>query len=321
MLAFTCHRQNSARRRVNSLAHKVNLLVMLCAVFCSVDALAAWGEKNVQRESRVTQVSVQDGMSNNLGVFAGVVPVKAGAELFKSAYLVVSPQGYILPVFADGKVAVVEPLYFQSRDCSGAEYVRASSRQPVFTALPGAVFRQAFDEILVYVPAGSPRLAMTMRSFIDRENQPVCTSSELAGLFYKIKVNNEEITGHKRTLFPEPISLFSADTGRGKMKTSRQQRGPADPAEVAAETMDYQEECSPGCLLEDINNGVCDIACWAAACDYDSGDCDTLPASELDEKLRSICSPGCFAEDVNDGFCDAFCNVELCNFDGGDCVD
>jgi hypothetical protein len=90
MLPFTRHRQNSARRGVNSLAQKVSFLVMLCAVFCSVDALAAWGEKNVQRESRVTQVSVRDGTSNNLGVFAGVVPVKEGAELFKSACLVVA---------------------------------------------------------------------------------------------------------------------------------------------------------------------------------------------------------------------------------------
>lgn len=306
---------------MNGITHTVRLVAMLCTVFCSVDTPAAWGGKNLQPEPGPTHVSVQDGSSNNLGVFAGVVPVKEGAEFFKSAYLVVSPQGYMMPVFADGTVAVVEPVYFKTRDCSGAEYVHASSRQPVFTALPGAVFQKAPGDRLVYIPTDSVPLRMTMRSFIDRENKPVCTGRDLTALFYKPKVNNEDITGHKMTRFTGPVTLFIADHGRGKMRASARQRGPADPALAAGDTMNYQEECSPGCLLQDINNGICDIACWAPACNYDSGDCDKLPQSELEERLRSICSPGCFAEDINDGFCDAFCNVELCNYDGADCVD
>lgn len=307
--------------RLLTITHKIILVVLLCTVSFPVDVLAAWGGKSVQREPGIIRVSVQDGMSNSLGVFAGIVQAQDGGELFKSAYLVISPQGYMMPVFADGTVAVVEPVYFETRDCSGAEYVHTSSKQPAFTALPGAVFQKAPADRLVYIPVDSTGLRMTMRSFIDREHKPACTSRDTTGLFYKLKVNNEDITGHKMTAFAGPLTLFFTDHRGGKIEASSQQRGPADPALSAGDTMDYQEECSPGCLLEDINNGICDIACWAPACNYDSGDCDKLPQSELEERLRSICSPGCFAEDINDGFCDAFCNVELCNYDGGDCVD
>ena len=306
---------------MNGITHKAITVVMLCSVFCAVDVFAAWGGKSVQPESRAAQVSVQDGLSNNLGVFAGIVQVQDGGDLFRSAYLILSPQGYMMPLLAEGEVAVVEPVYFKTSDCSGAEYVHDSSKQPVFTALPGTVFQGGLGEMLVYIPTGSAPLPMTMRSFIGRENKPVCTSGELTGLFYKLKINNEAITGHNKTLFPGPITLFSTDHDRSKIRASRNQTGFADPAGVDADVMDYQEECSPGCLSEDISNGICDIACWTPACGYDSGDCDTLPQSELEEKLRSICSPGCFAEDIRDGFCDVYCNVELCNFDGGDCVD
>ena len=293
---------------------------MLCSILCSVGVLAAWGGKSVQRESGATQVSVQDGLLNNLGRFAGMVPVQDGSDLFRNAYLVISPQGYLLPVQAEGNVATAGPVYFKTGDCSGAGYVRASATQPVFTALPGAVFHRVLDDSLVYIPTDGARLAMTMHSFIDRKNTAVCTGVELKGLFYMPKMNDKGITGHDKTRFPLPITLCSADHGRSKIEAGRRQTGSIHPAGITDDVVDYQEECSPGCLSEDINNSICDIACWTPACGYDGGDCDALPQSELDEMLRSICSPGCFSEDLGDGFCDVYCNVELCNFDDGECV-
>ena len=119
---------------VNRITHKFVFLVMLCAVFCSADVFAVWGEKGGRLDARATQISVQDGVSNNLGVFAGVVQTHDSGEFFRSAYLVMSPQGYLMPVFANGEVAVVEPVYFQSKNCSGPKYTQVSSRLPVFTS-------------------------------------------------------------------------------------------------------------------------------------------------------------------------------------------
>jgi len=305
------------------MTHEFLLLLMLCAVFYPVDVLAGvWGGKRDQHnESRFTQPFVQDGASRTLGIYAGVIPASDGVGRFKSAYLVVSPGGYIIPIHSDGIVAVAGHTFFKSTNCNGPGYVRTSSGQPVFTAMPGTVYREMSEDRLVYVPFDSPQLTTSMYSYLDPGNKHACINEAVTGSFYKLENNNAAITGYENTVFREPLSLYYAGPVDRKMQVSHPKKAFTSSTAVSADIIDIQEECSPGCLSEDNNNGICDIACWTAACDYDSSDCDHLSQSELEEKLSSICSPGCFAEDIGDGFCDGFCNVELCNYDGGDCVE
>jgi len=292
---------------------------MLCTVINPVDVLAGWGGKRDQPDkSRFMQPFVQDGTSKTLGNYAGVIPASDGAGRFKTAYLIVSPQGYMIPVHAGGIVAVAGSTFFQSKSCSGPGYARASSEQPVFTAMPGTVYREMPADRLVYVPFESTQLTTEMHSFLDPGNKHLCSNKAVTGSFYRLENNNAGITGYEHTVLRAPLSLRYVGPEKRKRHTGR----PAfTGSTVSTNVVDIQEECSPGCLAQDTGNSVCDIACWTAACGYDSSDCDHLSQSELEEKLSSICSPGCFAEDISDGFCDDLCNVELCDFDGGDCVE
>lgn len=305
---------------VNRISHSFVFPFMLCSVLCSLDALAAWGGKSVQREISVERIFVQDGASNNLGIFAGIVQTMDRDGLFKSAYLIMSPQGYLMPIHAYGEVVVVEPVYFQSKDCSGPEYVQVSSRHPVFSGLPGTVFQGALKKSLMYIPAESVPLTATVHSFIDRKTTSACISEDLIGTFYSLAANDPAVTGHGESEIQGPLALDSGRDTTSKVQENHRIAGNTSAAAPEIDANDYQEECSPGCLAEDVNNGICDIACWTATCDYDGHDCESLSQIELNEKLRTICSPGCFEEDINDGFCDALCNVEICNYDGDDCV-
>ena len=52
-----------------------------------------------------------------------------------------------------------------------------------------------------------------------------------------------------------------------------------------------------------VGDRQCDRACFNAACQYDSGDCD-------------VCAPGCPWSWVHDGQCDPECYNEACFMDG-----
>lgn len=303
------------------ITRRLTLLITLCPVLYSLDALAAWYEKSVQGKYSVEAISVQDSESNNLGIFAGIVQMTDRDGLFKSAYLIMSPQGYLMPINADGEVVVADPVYFQSKDCSGSEYVQVSSRKPVFTGLPGTVIQGVLEQSLLYISVDSAPLDTTMHSFIDTQISPTCITENQVGTFYILAKNNPAITGHGRSEVHGPIALHPGSDASSDTHRNRYSKENTSASSVKIDAHEYQQECSPGCPAEDVNNGTCDPACWVAACSYDGRDCEALSQSEIDEMLSTICSPGCFAEDIDDGFCDALCNVEICNFDGGDCVD
>ena len=62
------------------------------------------------------------------------------------------------------------------------------------------------------------------------------------------------------------------------------------------------------CFAVDSGNGVCDSACFANNCGWDSGDCNQL------------CNyTACDISSWTDGVCDSSCNSTECEWDGYDC--
>lgn len=57
-----------------------------------------------------------------------------------------------------------------------------------------------------------------------------------------------------------------------------------------------------------LGNGICDIECATADCQYDQDDCKSL-----------ACQVGCYPDMVNDGVCNEACHVAECEWDGWDC--
>lgn len=66
------------------------------------------------------------------------------------------------------------------------------------------------------------------------------------------------------------------------------------------------QECSPGCLWEDVNNNFCDDNCFNSNCNYDGTDCIQ-------------CALNCNLYMIGNGNCDKPCNIKSCNYDDGDC--
>ena len=66
-----------------------------------------------------------------------------------------------------------------------------------------------------------------------------------------------------------------------------------------------EESCAADCQNSYINDGVCDEACFTAACEWDGADC--------------YCASGCAPSMQGNGECDSECANESCGFDNGDC--
>ncbi|KAH3763949.1 LNR domain protein [Pelomyxa schiedti] len=72
-------------------------------------------------------------------------------------------------------------------------------------------------------------------------------------------------------------------------------------------TVFANEGWSDDCAYYNVGDGNCDIECYSATNNFDSGDCDGL------------CNAGCLASDPGNGICDPWCMTEACNYDNGDC--
>lgn len=68
------------------------------------------------------------------------------------------------------------------------------------------------------------------------------------------------------------------------------------------------KECSPGCYLTMIGDGICEDECLTRSCLYDSGDCQDLQIA-----------PDCYLVQIADGICDPACNTDVSYWDGWDC--
>ncbi len=133
--------------------------------------------------------------------------------------------------------------------------------------------------------------------------------------------NDPTITGYRQRQTEQSAITLRIPEGTRRQAGGLSQRlteGAALELELK-EDLPEQQECSPGCLLEDTGNDICEISCYVEACYFDSGDCSNEAAEFLEEELAQMCSPGCFLDDLEDSFCDQACNNSACEFDRGDC--
>ena len=262
--------------------------------------------------------------NEKLGLFGGITSGYHKNGDLESAMLLISSTGYMAPILNSGRIASISVSYFLKEGCDGHEYLPATITLNDSSPYRGMVYNSLSSDGLIYIPkqSQSETIKTKSRLKLGRGGLMACDSSVEELEVYQAVHNSPESTGidasysyDSATVIIEAARSVSHDGGILSGARTKQTTDHIDDGAIEL----VQEECSPGCLPEDINNGICDIACWTPSCGYDNSDCDELSQPELDEMIRSICSPGCFSEDINDGFCDDLCNVESCDFDGGDC--
>jgi len=268
---------------------------------------------------------VISGSLETLGLYGGISTAYNHLGGQESAILLILPTGYIVPVLGDGEIATFPVSYFTKKACEGREYLPVSAPLPGLLPMRGMLYRSLSSNALVYAPRHkeSARISVNSRLVFNQEGAIVCEqlSSELQVL--EVMRNSPETTGvDSDRIFPRAVvEVVSATPGSQAIALPSGERLPGGTSETAYpdDMDDDQEACSPGCLLNALGNGSCDIECYVEACYYDQGDCDEVAPEKLEQMLSDMCSPGCFSADVGDGYCDSVCNNQACQFDGGDC--
>ncbi len=260
-----------------------------------------------------------------LGVYGGISTGYNHLGGQESAILLILPTGYIVPVLGDGDIATFPVSYFANKNCEGREYFSVTAVLPGLLPMRGMLYRSLSSNALVYVPKYRERslISANSRLLLNQDGKQICeqVSGELQVL--EVMRNSPETTGlDSERIFPRAVVEVISATPKSRTPV----RPPVDRLPAGASVTAYPdavvddgEECSPGCLLNALGNGSCDIECYVEACYYDQGDCDEVAPEKLEQMLSDMCSPGCFSADVDDGFCDSACNNQACQFDGGDC--
>jgi len=260
-----------------------------------------------------------------LGVYGGISTAYNHLGGQESAILLILPTGYIVPILGNGEIATFPVSYFVNKNCEEHEYLPVSAPLPGLLPMRGMIYRSLSSNALVYVSKHKERtlLSASSRMLLNQAGTRVCEqlSSELQVL--EVMRNSPETTGvDSDRIFPQ--AFVEVVNATPKSQTTATPPGGSLPG-GASETAfpddvdDDREACSPGCLLNALGNGSCDIECYVEACYYDQGDCDEVAPEKLEQMFSDMCSPGCFSSDVGDGYCDSVCNNQACQFDGGDC--
>ena len=260
-----------------------------------------------------------------LGVYGGISTAYNHLGGRESAILLILPTGYIVPVLGNGEIATFPVAYFANKNCEEREYLPVTAPLPGLLPMRGMIYRSLSSNALVYVSKHKERslLSANSRMLLNQDGTRVCeqVSSDLQVL--EVMRNSKETTGlDSGRIFPRAfVEVVNATPRSQAIAHPSAERLPGGTSETAYpdDMDDDQEACSPGCLLNALGNGSCDIECYVEACYYDQGDCDEVAPKKLEQMLSDMCSPGCFSADVGDGYCDSVCNNQACRFDGGDC--
>lgn len=289
--------------------------------FCLGLALA--GSLTVARETIANELRVpvgamvRDAEGKSLGVFAGLATARDGSGAVRSAYVLVTPKGYIASVTPGGQLGFVRQLFFQVASCKGPPYLGlGSSGLPA--GLPGIVFSAAHDQREYLVPAGSAPIEIQVHSRLveSPDGSLACEPGGGRMRAYKSSTNDPEVTGLSTRSLTPPITV-AVDFGTAGSRR-RHSEGREDDPKTASETSEAgpaptdqgdarAEQCAEDCLTSDVGDGICDVACNNSRCRFDEGDCD------------GQCAPGCDPDDLGDGFCDEVCNTRECDYDEDDC--
>ena len=260
-----------------------------------------------------------------LGVYGGISTAYNHLGGMESAILLILPTGYIVPILGNGEIATYPVSYFTKKNCEGREYLPVTAGLPGLLPMRGMLYRSVSSNALVYAPRHKERsrVSANSRLLLNQDGTIVCEQLSKDLQVLEVMRNSPETTGlDSDRVFPRAVIEVVSATPRSRMMATPSGGGlPTGTSETAYpdDAGGDQEECSPGCLLNALGNGSCDIECYVEACYYDQGDCNEVDPAKLEQMLSDMCSPGCFSADVADGFCDSACNNQACQFDGGDC--
>ncbi len=277
-------------------------------------------------DERVVTASPQvfDSRGELVGLYGGLLPVTNTRGETVNAIAVITRTGYVLPMTPQGEIGLFRSTYFSDKACNGDEFLSPAADSRGSAPLAGMIYRSPATTEIRYIPQYTPAIATDVKSrmYFDEQNILKCEAMEIVIRVLQSDVNDPAITGFKpeRTEQRAVALRIPDDPGnqaRGLIQLTQRKAG--SPTLQPQEALPEEQECSPGCLLEDVGNNYCDISCYVEACYFDSGDCNNESAEFLEKELAQMCSPGCFLDDLEDSFCDQACNNIACEFDRGDC--
>ena len=295
--------------------------------------LAAIGQGTDAAGPTVQWPVLRNAAQEAVGLYGGLVSAYAHNGELQSAHVLILPTGYVMPVLHSGETATFSVAYYDQAGCKGHEYLATSGAAGSLLPARGMVYRSPVTDALTYVPKDAKTQSITVRSrWVLGAGTGQCENSMQTQMLYATRPNETAATGVDAVVGTGPLALTveSASFGRGgrdrrarpekSAEQSQSVRGVTQGLPGDAATLETLPECSPGCLMEAVGNGICDIACYYPACNHDGGDCATLKPEELAQELAQMCAPGCNRADIGDGFCDTACQTDACDQDGDDCA-
>ncbi len=258
-----------------------------------------------------------------VGLYGGLMPVTSIQGETINAIVVITRTGYVLPMTPQGDIGLFRSVYFAGEDCYGDEYLSPVADSWGSAPLAGLIYRSLVTAQIRYIPQYGAAVSIDVKSRMYFDNQSIlkCEALDRAIGVLQSDENDPAITGYRQRQTEQSAIALRIPENTGRQGGSLRQRlvNSASLGLDLKEDLPEQQECSPGCLLEDMGNDVCEISCYVEACYFDSGDCSNETAEFLEEGLAQMCSPGCFLDDLDDSFCDQACDNSACEFDRGDC--
>ncbi len=291
---------------------------VLVWIFCAfiATASAAADEKIL-----IEAPQVFNARGDLVGLYGGLMPVTNIQGETINAIAVITRTGYVLPMTPQGDIGLFRSAYFADEGCYGDEYLSPVADRWGSAPLAGLIYRSLVTAQIRYIPQYSAAVPIDVKSRMYFDNQSIlkCEALDSAIGVLQSDENDPAITGYRQRQTEQSAIALRIPEGTGRQARSLRQRLAQSAVLIPKENLPEQQECSPGCLLEDTGNDVCDISCYVEACHFDSGDCRNETAGFLEKELAQMCSPGCFLDDLGDSFCDQACDNSACEFDRGDC--
>lgn len=262
-----------------------------------------------------------DSTGSKIGLFVGTTSTYNQSGTPVKAYELVTRTGFIAALQPNGKLGGVRELLFQSDDCTGRPNIAVHQANTVNDVVPGYVLSHGHPSRVLVIPGKATIRKLNLKS-VSRVSIEgfICEKISLSKLVYLVAENNAITTGVSTTDFGE-IRVQMAPIKKKQSKVSREsllKKLLAAPGNTTSNDF-ATEQCSPGCDLEYISNGICEPECNINACGYDFNDCTLEEVEAAKEYEKTLCAPACEPGDLGDGFCDTMCNNTSCNFDEGDC--
>lgn len=270
-----------------------------------------------------SQPILVDAHNSQIGILIGTTRVYDQSGMPGKAYELVTHTGHIVALQPGGRIGGPNALYFRSKNCAGPPSLPVQHADMANALVPGYVFAYGMPPRL-YVIGKQTIVEIIHTQSVSRASADgdVCEEIDLTGYAYSVEPNDAQMTGISKVQFDrvtvQMVPLDARQTKRGKRSFFKDFNIDTDQSPSRDLTL---QQCSPGCDIDFLSNGICEPECSTSACGYDSDDCSAEEIEEAINYEESLCAPSCEPGDLGDGFCDKLCNNSACNYDEGDCKD